>query len=505
MISARGSQPVLVAWAVAFAMLWSARIALAATVVVDRSTRHQTIEGFGFFGARDVWWSPAGQLVDPAWVRLVIDDLGLTMWRNEYYPPAGPDGPQDADFGKQAPVALALRERAAASGVPLKTILTVWSPPAAMKCASDGDRVHEGTPHHGGTKHGGALCASRRGEFAAWLIDGLERYARLGIEVYALSFQNEPMFRQSFNSARYPQAAYVDLLEEIGPKIHAAFPGVKLFGPENMLETECGRHGKVEFDPWWYTGNILARPRALEQLGAFAVHGYSDGVAATPSSKLARLWRSFHAAVAHTRRPIWMTETSGYVDAWEGGINSRGERRPGAFDLAQAIFAALHHGQVSAWLWWQGSSSENASEFSLMQGSAVGRRYYASKHFYRFIRPGARMLAATSDDPDVLATAFEHTGIGNLGAILINLARSEKSVALRGPGLPPVFDAHVTDQTRILGGTGTRVPRDAIVLPPRSVTTLIDGSYLDTRAPSAPAPSAPAPARPPPAGPPPYR
>ena len=137
---------------------------------------------------------------------------------------------------------------------------------------------------------------------------------RAGLPMYAFSFQNEPMFRQSFNSARYPQAAYGDLLQEIGPKIHAAFPNVKLFGPENMLETECGRHGGVEFDPWWYTGNILARPRALEQLGAFAVHGYSDGVVATPSSKLARLWTNFHKAVAHTGRPIWMTETSGYVD-----------------------------------------------------------------------------------------------------------------------------------------------------------------------------------------------
>lgn len=460
---------------------------------VDRATKHQTIEGFGFFGARDVWWSPAGTLVDPTWVRLVIDDLGLTMWRNEYYPPAGLEGPQDADFGKQAPVALALRERAAASRVPLKTILTVWSPPAGLKCASDRDRVHEGTPHHGGTKDGGALCPSRRGEFAAWLIEGLRRYAQLGIDVYALSFQNEPMFRQSFNSARYPQAAYVDLLQQIGPEIHAAFPNVKLFGPENMLETECGRHGGSEFDPWWYTGNILARPKALEQLGAFAVHGYSDGVLATPSSKMARLWTSFHQAVAHTRRPIWMTETSGYVDSWEGGVNARGERRPGAFDLAQAIFAALHYGKASAWVWWQGSSSENASEFSLMQGTAVGRRYFASKHFYRFIRPGARMVATTSNDPEVLATAFEHTTIGNFVAILINVAHSEKTVALEGALLPSELDAHVTSATHILGATGTRTRRQAIVLPPRSVTTLIDGSYLDvpergSRPPSSAAP-----------------
>ena len=468
----------LLAWGLAVAAFLLVRAAPCATVRVDRTTKYQSIEGFGFFGARDVWWSAAGKLVDPAWVRLVIDDLGLTMWRNEYYPPAGVGSAQDADWGKQAPVALALRERAAGSGVPLKTILSVWSPPAGMKCASDRDAVHEGSPHQGGTKGGGAVCPSRGAEFADWLIEGLRSYAQLGIDVYALSFQNEPMFRQPFNSGRYPQSAYADMLLAIGPRVHAAFPRVKLFGPENMLETECGRN-EVDFDPWWYTGNILARPKALAELGAFAVHGYSDGVLATPTSKVARLWTNFHAAVAPAHRPIWMTETSGYVDSWEGGINAKGERRPGAFDLAQAIFAALQYGKVSAWVWWQGSSSDSASEFSLMQGTMVGRRYHASKHFYRFIRPGARMLATASDDPEVLAVAFEHEAINNFVTVLINVGHLDKSVALEGQKLPSSFEAHVTSATRILGTTGVSVPRQAVTLPARSVTTLISGSYLD--------------------------
>ncbi len=448
-----------------------------AKVHVDRGTQYQTIEGFGFFGARDAWWSPAEKLVDPAWARLVIDDLGLTIWRNEYYPPAGA-GEQDADFGKQRPVAMALRDQAAASGVPLRTILSVWSAPASMKCASERDAVQEGTPHPGGTKDGGAVCANQRDAFAQWLIDGLKLYADIGIDVYALSFQNEPGFRQGFNSGRYPQAVYADTLRAIGPKIHARYPKVKLFGAEHMLETECGRNG-VEFDPWWYTGNILGKPKALAQLGAFAVHGYSDGVVATPTSKVARLWKNFHAAVAHTKRPIWMTETSGYVDAWEGGVNAKGERRPGAFDLAQSIFAALYYGKVSAWVWWQGSSSEAGSEFSLMQGTVAGRRYYASKHFYRFIRPGARMLRTTSDDPEVFAAAFEHERIGNFVTVLINVAQSEKSVRLVGRDVPERLNAHVTTATQIVGVTGTPMRRESITLPARSLTTLISGSYLD--------------------------
>jgi glucuronoarabinoxylan endo-1,4-beta-xylanase len=462
----------------ALAVLSFTHAAVAATVHVDRSTKYQTIDGFGFFGARDAWWGAPGTLVDPAWARLVIDDLGLTLWRNEYYPSGDADGAQDADWSKQKPVALALRDQAAASGVPLQTILTVWSPPARMKCESDRDAIHDGKRHPGGTKGGGAVCPSQRSEFAEWLIAGLKLYADIGIQVYALSFQNEPLFRQGFNSGVYPRAAYADTLAVVGARIHAAYPKVKLFGPENMLDIECGRND-VEFDPWWYTGNILAKPKALAELGAWAVHGYSDGVLATPTSKVARLWTNYYSGVSHTRRPIWMTETSGYVDSWEGGINAKGERRPGAFDLAQAIFAALYYGKVSGWVWWQGSSSDAANEFSLMQGSRVGRRYFAAKQFYRFIRPGARMVATTSDDPELLAAAFEHDRIGNFVTVLINVGESQKSVVLDGPHVPDTLDAHVTTATQIVGSTGTPVRRDAITLPARSVTTLVSGGYLD--------------------------
>jgi glucuronoarabinoxylan endo-1,4-beta-xylanase len=470
--------PVLLAIGCGLAAAFAAAPVRAASVRVDRDEKYQTIEGFGFFGARDAWWSDPKELVDPAWVRLVIDDLGLSIWRNEYYPPGDGSGPADADWLKQKPVVEALRDRAAASGVPLKTLLTVWSAPSGMKCASDREAVHEGQLHPGGTKQGGAVCPSQRQRFAEWLIDGLTLYARSGVDVYGLSFQNEPLFRQAYNSGRYPQAAYADTLAAIGPTIHAKFPRVKLFGPESLLDTEAGKQGTA-FDPFWYTQQLLSRSRALRQLGAFAVHAYAPSMLPTASSEAARRWTNYHAAVAGSGKPIWMTETSGYVDAWEGGKNAKGEDRPGAFDLAQALFAALYYGKVSAWVWWQGSESGAASEFSLMQGTTVGKRYYASRQFYRFIRPGARMLRTTSDDPALFAVAFAHERIGNFVSVLINGAKTEKVVRLVARDLPEELDAYVTSAETSIGTRPSRVTRSAITLPPRSIMTVIHGSYLD--------------------------
>jgi O-glycosyl hydrolase len=171
------------------------------------------------------------------------------------------------------------------------------------------------------------------------------------------------------------------------------------------------------------------------------------------------------------------------VDAWEGGKNAKGEDRPGAFDLAQAIFAALYYGKVSAWLWWQGSESSGMTEFSLMQGTRVGKRYYASKQFYRYVRPGARMVRTTSDDAQVLAAAFTHERMGNFVTVLINGARADKKVKLVADGVPAELDAYVTSASTPIGTQPRRVEREAIVLPARSIMTLVSGSYLD--APSA--------------------
>ncbi len=455
------------------ALVAAASSAPAAEVTLDRSTTAQTIEGFGFFGAHDVWWGSDADMVSEDWVRLVIDDLGLSMWRNEYYPPADALNGQDADWDKQRPVVELFRDVARERGVPLKVLLTVWTPPAAMKCAVTDDVIDDGTPHPGGTKEGGALCPSQREAFAAWLLEGLDLYAEAGVDVYGLSFQNEPLFVEPYNSCVYTQAQYAETLAAIGPTIKAAYPGVKLFGSENMLEIECGRSEAGEFDPWWYTGTLLEAPDALSQLDAWAVHGYSDGVAATPTSKMATLWSEYAGAVRATGKPVWMTETSGYDDGWEAG------ELPGAIDLAQGIYAALRYGDASAWVWWQGSELDGPSEYGLMGGAeTLSKRYHVSKQFYRFIRPGARRVTAESDDDEALVVAFDQAAMGALTLVAINVGAEEKPLTLAGAELPESFEVYRSSETEDCAALG-ELAADAIVLPPRSVTTLVSGNVYE--------------------------
>jgi glucuronoarabinoxylan endo-1,4-beta-xylanase len=233
-----------------FALLWfAAANAQAAQVTIDRTQRMQTIDGFGFFGAHNVWWGQPQDMVNPAWVDAVVDDLGITIWRNELSPTADAVAAQDAEWNKMRPVVQALSDKAKSSGVPLKIILSVWSPPSTMKCVVGKGGVQDGTPYLGGTKNGGGLCPSKHAAYADWLVAGLKQYADIGVDVYALSFQNEPLFVEPYNSCVYTAQEYADTLAAIGPVIHAAFPKVKLFGSENMLAIECG--GKRVLDPYW--------------------------------------------------------------------------------------------------------------------------------------------------------------------------------------------------------------------------------------------------------------
>src|SRR5690606_32776878 len=106
-------------------------------ITIDYSSTYQTTDGFGFFGAKDVWWESPTNMWDEAWGEKVITDLGVSIWRNEIYPPAIPGANQDADWNKQLPVVKGLKAVADRHQVPLKFIATVWSPPASMKWAAE--------------------------------------------------------------------------------------------------------------------------------------------------------------------------------------------------------------------------------------------------------------------------------------------------------------------------------------------------------------------------------
>lgn len=440
-------------------------------VTVNNSSRAQTIDGFGFFGAQNTWWSNSSSLWSDAWGDQVISDLGITIWRTEHYPPSDNLNQQDADWPKQLPVVRGLKRKADQYGVNLKFIFTVWSPPASMKVRVTNNTREIGVPHPFGTKQGGALDPTKYGEFAAWMGTGIDRFRAEGIEPYAVSPQNEPFFVQGFNSCWYKQEWYPQMLIGAMSILKANYPNVRVFGSEGMLEMEAADNNWQ----WFYHKQILDSAQARANVDILAVHGYSDGVAPTSGSTLGHLWQSHKQHFADPMgKKQWMTETSGYLDSWLGSSS-----QPGAFALGLDIMSALNNGNVAGWVWWQGSENPGSTggigEFALMNGTVKGKKYYASKQFYRYVRPGAVRVGATSNNANVFVSAYEHAGAGTHTLVVANTSTSAQTVTIGGAGLPGTFAIIRTSASENAASVGDYSTGAALTLPARSITTLQAG------------------------------
>lgn len=436
-------------------------------VTIDTTKTFQTIEGFGFFGAQDNWWGNANSMWSDAWGTLVITDLGLSLWRNEYY---SEEANQDANWAKQKPVVQGLKRIADANRVPLKFVYTVWTPPSSMKCTVNSVQAGQKpcTANPDGLKNGGTLDPSKYGDFAQWLIQGVKNYADAGVDLYALSPQNEPYFVESYNSCVYDITpsklnSYSRMISAVAPVVKQAYPNVKIFGTENMLG--------LEGQQWFYSAYMDAP--AWDHFDVLAYHGYQDGVAPTGSSQLAQYWTYVRTNWGEPHnKASWMTETSGYVDTW-GSTN-------GARTLGYAIYSALFFGHASAWIWWQGSELGAApGQYNLMQGTTVlSKRYYVSKQFYRYIRPGAKMVQATSSDSSLFVVAFTHSTMGAFTVVAINTSSQDKSLTLGGADIPATFDGYRTSATEDCVSIGS-VTNGTITVKADSITTLVNGRVVE--------------------------
>lgn len=425
--------------ATALVLAFLTRSAFGVVFTLDDATRYQTIEGFGAHGVMHPWWG-AEPFYNSQFLDLVIDDLGLTVSRNEYSPPGDPA----SDFAEKAPVLQAMKAKADASGEPLKFIVSYYTPPAAWK--SNNSLVN-----------GGTLLPEYYDEFGDYAVETAHKYDSIGIDLYALSPQNEPAFVEPYNSCVYTTSEYTEMFKVLAPTLHASYPAMRLFCAEDMLMRWNA--------PGNYVAGIVTDPDALAELGAFAVHNYSDGVSPTPVSSSAAQWSRAASNVATVGRPLWMTETSGYTNDWSGALT-----------LAQAIYAALYYGKVTMWLWWQLGSPSAADSYTLIAYNTQPTAFYhACKHYFRYVRPGAQQIECLPSGYNQFAVAFVNDTLETFTMVLVN-PQSDSAVAdIAGANVPPYLTAFRTSDTEQFVSVGT-VERFGVPLPGRSVTTLV-GSY----------------------------
>ncbi len=408
---------------------------------LDRAVRYQTMDGFGAFLGTGVWPRDKQDLNLP-----FVQDLNITVARfgiidTDFEPRNDNANPYVIDYDAFDRSALPLdwmrrlRDESAVD----KFIVTIWSPPDWMK---------KGRTRAALTGSGENFVEERYYEEYAEFLEAMIHIVKeeTGIDLYAISLQNEPQFNQPYASALLPADKMAQLLAVVARRFAVEGIQTRLFMPEALPQQK----GISE-----YIRQLDLIPAASQATDIIAIHNYdSDGINVGGAG--AREWAEMYEW-ANTARPrqVWMTETSGHPNTWSGATLLFGN-----------IYNALAYGNVSAWLWWTMAETSGNAAYGLVVDNQPTARYAISRHFYRAIQPGAARIQV--DAPaDLLALAFENPD-GSLALTLYNRGKARLVACPEAGTLSEAWFSHEGLLSR-----PAQVNPQGILLPADAALTLV--------------------------------
>lgn len=274
---------------------------------------------------------------------------------------------------------------------------------------------------------------------------------KVGVGLYAISIQNEPLFNEPYPSCKLFSFEYGKVLKAVHDTF-AKYPeisSIKFYGPEHMCNYSGNNGGNGAGSN--YLKALLDTATYRPYLDAYAVHGYSDGIAADLGTSTE--WEAFaNKVVVQYGKEMWMSETSSPdLNEWSK-----------AYWYMKCMFMSFKSGRLSLY-------SYNSLEWLCSNGYAT-RQLYNHMHFYRFIRPGYKMIKVTDTDPDVETIGFKSGS--SVTMIVINLVKNKKTIQFSDfPGKPSFFHVYQSTSMDMCAYAG-KVTNNTFELPGESVVTI---------------------------------
>ncbi len=271
-----------------FSLLAVASLHATTHIVQVKTTRYQTITGFGA-ACCDGAMCPYGNDTQP--VRLLYgktSKIGLNIMRMEIspnfkgdisYSDIGWDTPYD--WHGSLPSAKIVKDR---GGI---VFGTPWSPPGDYKTngtAQGGNRQSQGNQR-------GALKEDCYSKFFPWFNTFLDYMKKNGVNVDAVSVQNEPDWWVDYSGCLYTPQQQLNLVKNYAKDLdRVKYKGVRLISAEPL-----------GFDPQ-YSNMLLNDPVARDQIDIIAGHLYGH----PPLGNM----KSAAVLAAKYGKEVWMTEHS---------------------------------------------------------------------------------------------------------------------------------------------------------------------------------------------------
>ncbi len=384
-------------------------------VKIDASIEHQTIQGFGGINYPN-WIDDLTQEQRETAFKNGEDQLGFTILRISV-------DPNKANWEKELETAKYAQEQGAL------IFASPWNPPEDL-C----ERFN-----HNGNSNAKRLRHDKYAEYAQHLNDFVTYMRENGVELYAISIQNEPDYADEWTW--WSTEEIMDFIKNYSDVIDC-----RLMSPEAF-----------QYRKDFYNA-ILNDEEALSKIDIFGTHFYG-------TQKRDMAFPLFEEK--GEGKELWMTEV--YVP----NSDNDADLWPEAIEVAVNMHDGLVTGNIQAYVWWYIRRFYGP----MKEDGTISKRGYMMAHFSKFVRPGFVRIEAT-ETPAYGVSVSAYKGDGEIVIVAINhtLSSYAQTFDLSNTDDFEYIEAYTTNSLENLARTGNVAHSGSTfdyVLPPESVTTFV--------------------------------
>ncbi|MCO4294628.1 glycosyl hydrolase [Solitalea sp. MAHUQ-68] len=292
-----------------------------------------------------------------------------------------------------------IKQAIAAAGGQLTTFVSPWSPPAWMK---DNNNMLQG----------GKLLPEYRQAWANYYVKFIQTYEALGIPIWGLTVQNEPMAKQTWESCIYTADDERDFIKGyLGPTLKKA-------GMDNKKLIAWDHNRDLIYQR---ASTILDDPEAAKYVWGIGYHWYEtwtgSGMQFDNVKRVHETYPETNLIFTEGCKEVFNLKK---VDDW-----TLGER------YGYSMVNDFNNG-TCAWTDWNVLLDETGGPnhvgnlcYAPVHADTKNDKliytnsYYYFAHFSKFVRPGAKRIIASSNRDKLLTTAFINTD-GKVAVIVMN-------------------------------------------------------------------------------------
>lgn len=423
---------------------------MAATISVNPAAQHQSIDGFGAsskYAASDIHALPEPQRTQVLDLLFAPDTgIGLTIVRNAVWPSFHPSA-SSYDWSVVNDEVWLWNEAKKRGAQIFYSV--PWSPPGWMKDNSN-------------PNNGGSLLPQYYQAYA----DEFSTYVRgmktnYGIDVYAMSVQNEPDMSTSYNSCIWSGDQIQNFVANyLAPTFARDNVSAKVMITE---QTHWGEDMAL---------SSLNDSNTASKVDIVAAHYYGSSPVALTTAK-------------SKNKRIWQTEAS--------NLNTDDPSIDDGINWAWDIHDLMTQADANAWLfWWLAINGDSSGQMLIhINGSSysVPKRFYTLGNYSKFVWPGyVRIDATANPESGVYTSAYKDPSSGKIVIVAINTNGNDKSESFTISGISTgTMTPYVTSSSKNLEqGANLNITNNSFstTLPAGSVSTFVLATTSSTPTPT---------------------